>query len=142
MLLQDRLANEYKYKKLPFDISEEARLSYLSEIPASLKLEGDINFKLYSNKGTLFSTGYNRIVVGDYGAFIEFDTSQILRENIKIKNGQEYRVNDDKYKRTVKYAWLTCKDDSDIKIYYQYRTVEYADYSPERFYVSHYEILF
>lgn len=120
MLLQDRLAKEYKYKKLPFDISEEARLSYLSEIPASLKLEGDINFKLYSNKGTLFSTGYNRIVVGDYGAFIEFDTSQILRENIKIKNGQEYRVNDDKYKRTV----------------------EYADYSPERFYVSHYEILF
>ena len=121
------LATRYKYRKLNKKLSSEVRQKYLDNIPLELNIEGDINFKIYTLSNILISNGYNRIVIGDYGAFIEFDKSQIVRENIKIKQGQEYRINDPKYSDNVKYFWLTAKDDSDIKIYYQKKTVTYAD---------------
>ena len=137
---QELLATKYRYRKLNKKLSAEVRQKYLDNIPKVLCIEGDINFKIYTLSNTLISNGYNRIVIGDYGAFVEFDKSQIIRENIKIKSGQEYRINDPKYSENVKYIWLTAKDDSDIKIYYQKRTVTYADYKEEMFYVSPYEI--
>jgi len=36
---------------------------------------------------------------------------------------------------------LTINDDSDIKIYHQMRTVAYADYLPDKYYVSVHEVL-
>ena len=134
------LATRYKYRKLNKKLSAEVRQKYLDNIPLELNIKGDINFKIYTLSNTLISNGYNRIVIGDYGAFIEFDKSQIIRENIKIKEGQEYRINDPIYSENVKYYWLTAKDNSDIKVYYQKKTVTYADYKPEVFYVSPYEI--
>ena len=134
------LATRYKYRKLNKKLSAEVRQKYLDNIPLELNIEGDINFKIYTLSNTLISNGYNRIVIGDYGAFIEFNKSQIIRENIKIKEGQEYRINDPKYSDNVKYYWLTAKDNSNIKIYYQKKTVTYADYKAEVFYVSPYEI--
>ena len=139
---QELLSQRYKYRKLNKKLSAEVRQKYLDNIPNELNIEGDKDFKIYALSNTLISNGYNRIVIGDYGAFIEFDKTQIVRENIKIKQGQEYRINDPNYKDKVKYYWLTAKDDSDIKIYYQKRTVTYADYKPEVFYVSPYEIKF
>jgi len=65
----------------------------------------------------------------------------VVRSNLKIKSGQEYRINDPKYSEHVKYWWLTPKDLSDMKVYYQKRIVSYADYKPEMFYVSPYEVL-
>lgn len=40
----------------------------------------------------------------------------------------------------VKYLWLTADDDSDVKVYDQKRSVEYADYKPGMLYVSVYEV--
>ena len=137
---QELLAQKYKYRKLNKKLSQEVRQKYLDNIPNQLNINGDKEFKIYTLSNTLISNGYNRIVIGDYGAFIEFDKSQIIKENIKVKEGQEYRINDPKYSENVKYIWLTCKDDSDIKIYYQKKTVTYADYKAEMFYVSPYEI--
>lgn len=140
MLLQDKLSEKYKYKKLPSELSKNVRKEYLKSIPNILKLDGDLEFKIFSNEGTLISNGYNRIVIGDYGAFIEFDNEQVVKENIKVKSGQEYRIYDEKYCDNVKYFWLTAKDNSDIKIYYQQKTVTYADYIPNVYYISPYEI--
>ena len=106
-----------------------------------LNINGDVNFKIYSLDGTLISNGYNRIVIGDYGAFIEFDKFQVIKSNLKVKEGQEYRFNNPKYSENVKYYWLTPKDDSGMKVYLQKKTVTYADYLPEMYYVSPYEIL-
>lgn len=116
------------------------RTKYLEDLPELLTLEGDKGFKIYTNKGTLISEGYNRIVIGDYGAFLEFGRSMLVIENIRVKEGQEYRMKDPKYKNIVKFVWLTSKDDSDIKIYYQRRPVSYADYRLGMFYVSPYEV--
>jgi hypothetical protein len=140
-MLQDELAAKYKYKKLPIDISINARNEYLTSLPECLNVNGDVEFKLYSKSGTLISSGYNRIVIGDYGAFIEFDLKQVVKKNLKIKKGQEYRIKDEKYKNNVKYIWLTAKDESDIKVYFQRKTVVYADYIPNVFYVSPFEIM-
>jgi len=110
-------------------------------LPSTLNINGDLNFQIHSINGTLISNGYNRIVIGDYGAFIEFDKDQVVRESLKVKTGQEYRINDPKYSEHVKYYWLTPKDKSDMKVYFQKRTVIYADYKVDMFYVSVYEIL-
>nr|MDD4188270.1 hypothetical protein [Bacilli bacterium] len=138
---QEELSIKYKYRKLKESLSKEIRQKYLDNLPTKLNINGDLNFKIHSIEGTLISNGYNRIVIGDYGAFIEFDKTQVIKSNLKIKTGQEYRISDPKYSEHVKYYWLTPKDDSNMKVYYQKRTVSYADYKPEMFYVSPYEVL-
>lgn len=69
---EERLAREYKYKKLPEDVSNECRELYKRNIPSFLSTTG--GGALYTTFGTLITNNYNRIVIGDYGAFIEFDT--------------------------------------------------------------------
>lgn len=139
-MLQDDLAIKYKYKPLPSDLSENVRNEYLKSIPLNLNINGDSEFELKSKKGTLIAKGYERIVIGDYGAFIEFSVKQGIKENIIIQKGQEYRINDEKYRKNVKYYWLTANDLSGIKIYLQQKTVSYADYIPNMYYVSPFEI--
>jgi hypothetical protein len=139
-MLQDELALQYKYKKLPSELSDKVRNQYLSEIPKCLNINGDSEFELKTANGTIISKGYERIVIGDYGAFIEFNRNQVIDENICIQKGQEYRINDEKYSKNVKYFWLTAKDSSCIKIYLQQKTVSYADYKPNMYYVSPFEV--
>lgn len=51
-----------------------------------------------------------------------------------------YRAKDPRYAEHVKYLWLTADDGSDVKVYDQKRSVEYADYKPGMLYVSVYEV--
>ena len=136
---QEQLAVQYKYKKLNRKLSSEVRQKYFNNLPAQLCVLGAGDC-LYSTDGTLITKGYERIVVGDYGAFIEFNPNQAVPENYKIKEGQEYRVYDPKYNSNVKYIWLTTKDKSNIKIYQQLKTVAYADYKAGMYYISPYEV--
>ena len=96
---------------------------FLENIPSYLKIDGD-NSCLYTKKGSLVCRRYNRIVIGDYGAFVEFSKEDV-GEDFPIKDGQEYRIFDRKYSKNVKYLWYTINDGSDIKIYYQKRKVDY-----------------
>jgi hypothetical protein len=138
---QEALAYKYNYCKLPDKLSKEARQLYLENLPPGLLLNGDPERKIYSKNKTLIAIGYDRIVIGDYGAFIEFNFNQIVFNNLIIKPGEEYRINDEKYKNHVKYVWLTTIDNSNIKIYYQKRKVSYADYKRGKYYVSPYEVV-
>lgn len=135
---QERLVKNYKYRPLPTMFSDEARAFYKENVPEGLCMDG-ANTVLFSPSGLKLCNGYNRIVVGDYGAYVEIMQEDMVHENIRTKPGQEYREEDPRYSRNVKYAWLTAKDDSDIKIYFQKKPVAYADYVPGRYYVSVYE---
>jgi hypothetical protein len=137
---QEDLAKEYEYYNLPFMLSKEIQQKYLDNLPLWCNMNGNSDCNLYSLHGTLVAKGYERIVIGDYGAFIEIDESQIVKDNIVLKKGQEYRINDKKYSKKVKYIWMTAKDKSDLKIYFQKRTVSYADYRKGMYYVSPYEV--
>lgn len=137
--IEAALAKKYKYKPLPQDLSEKYRNYFCENIPAFLDISGSQDTLLTQN-GSPVCNGYDRIVVGDYGAFIEFSEAHAASEFV-IQKGQEYRVNDDKYKNNVKYIWLTVDDGSNTKIYFQKKEVSYADYRAGKYYVSVHEIL-
>lgn len=135
--LSDELSNKYKYKKLSNELSNIARNIYTNTIPAFL-LSFDKTKPLYSLNGSLICNGYDRIVIGDYGAYIEFSSEQANKDLFIIAPGQEYRL-EPRYSN-AKYIWLTIDDGSQIKIYYQKNTVSYADYKPQYYYISVYEV--
>ena len=137
--IEAALAKKYKYKPLPQELSNQYRRFFLDNIPCFLDVQGSPCTQLYTSCNTLICNGYDRIVVGDYGAFIEFSEEHITTKFI-IKKGQEYRVNDEKYKNNVKYIWLTVDDGSDVKIYLQRKGVAYADYKPGKYYISVHEV--
>jgi len=137
LLFQEELAIKYNYKKLDKELSAEVRKRYRNNLPKELNENGDF-IEVYTLDGTHIAKGYSRIVIGDYGAFIEIKLSSAISSNMKVKPGQEFRATE-RFK-TCKYHWLTAKDNTDIKIYLQKNRVSYADYEPGFIYVSPYEI--
>ncbi len=137
---QSELATQFKYKSLDKDLSKEVKERYLNTLPAGLNLQGNAEKELRTREGTVIAKGYTRVVIGDYGAFVEFSPEQAVLDNITVKSGQEYRMTD-RYRNNVKYFWYTAKDKSDVKIYLQQRTVSYADYRPNMYYVSPFELM-
>lgn len=133
-LLQEMLAEKYHYKMLPEKMSNIVQTIYAHQIPAWLE---DNTQLLYTCKSTLICKGYDRIVIGDYGAYIEFNDEQANKDVYIIAPGQEYRL-DPRYNH-IKYIWLTACDNSNVKIYYQKAPVNYADYLPNKYYVSIFE---
>lgn len=94
-------------------------------------------------RGTSFTTpggleiakDYERVVVGDYGAYIEFAPGQIVGKNIRPHfSGSP--------SRQIKYVWWESKDSHKIKIYEQKRTVLYADYKIGLWYISPHDVLY
>ena len=140
--IEATLAEKYKYKPLPGNLSEKYRGFFTQNIPYFLSIAG--GGELYTCCGSMICKSYRRIVVGDYGAFVEFSEDDLPSPNdapaFKIAPGQEYRINDERYAKNVKYIWLTAADLSGIKIYYQKKGVSYADYKPGMYYVSVHEV--
>lgn len=136
-LLSNELSKKYNYKKLSQKLSNAACSIYAETLPAFL-LSMDNNNPLYTINGSLICSGFDRIVIGDYGAYIEFSSDQANKDLFAVAAGQEYRL-EPRY-NNVKYIWLTIEDDSQVKIYYQKNTVSYADYKPQKYYVSVYEV--
>ncbi len=139
---QAELADAYGYKPIPPLIAMEYHEKYINTLPDCFKnaLNG-AKTKIYTHAGTLIGEEINKIVVGDYGAFVEISPDRIVRRNIKVKEGQEYRYLDPQFAERVKYLWLTARDNSNCKIYFQKKKVSYADYLPGYFYISPFECL-
>lgn len=132
-LVEENIKNN-KYISLELKKSKIIR-NYYEEKVKFLNLENK-NIHLFVNSKKL-SNGYNRIVIGDYGAYIEILPEQILLE-LQSKKGQEWRLkkkNQEKY--YIKYIWYNIDD---IKIYYQLRTVKYADYKINMYYISPFDV--
>lgn len=159
---QEKLSQKYSYKMLPKEVEEKALHNYLKTLPVGflsefVSEEGDIAYNktdkpgvevipmekipLVSREGTLIANNFDRIVIGHYGAFIEIADEDMIKDNVVVKKGQEYRINDANYASRVKYQWFTCTDNSDCKLYYQQKGVTYADYKPGYWYVSPFEVL-
>ena len=103
--------------------SKTIRNHYLGE----LNFESKNNVEIFDfNTGIKIASGYDRIVVGDYGPYLEINSNQIEFDNLYIKQNQSWRLNSEKFKN-VKYYWYEVAENS-VKIYYQISTVKYADY--------------
>ena len=132
--LEDILAEKYNYKNLTKEQSKICHNLYYILIPNFLEEPRS----LYTSAGTLICSSFERIVTGDYGAYVEFSNEQANKDSYIIAPGQEYRL-EPRYSN-VKYIWLTINDKSEIKIYYQKHSVTYADYQPKKYYVSVHEV--
>lgn len=141
----------------------ENRLSDKSELEQKLGLseQGNQSTKFYSLNSTYLFEGYNRIVYGDHGPYIEFDL-QNIRCKLKSKFGNYVDYNNlpgDDFK--YYYYWLQPINDLSIKVYLQIKTVHnlpnapkrddgklscfnraegYADYKRGMFYVNPYDL--
>jgi len=138
--IERKLAERYKYKKLPGELSEKYRKYFSDNIPDFLKGSEALCTPLFTYCGTLLCGRFERIVIGDYGAFVEFDGFDANLDKFVVARGQEYRLNDPRYLINVKYEWFTVNDGSNIKLYRQKRHVDYADYLPGKWYVSVHEV--
>jgi len=115
----------------PLSNEESCCLQKLFKQIIQLPLSGS-DHKIYNASGTLIANGYNRIVIGDFGAYLEFSDAQVEHSAFRLKWPG-------KPKRPVKYIWMITVDDSETKIYYQQRKVTYADYLPGMYYMSYFD---
>jgi hypothetical protein len=129
----DSITKYYNYKSLDKVTSKSVRRYYNEAIPEYLNINGD-SVQLMDKYGTTICKKYDRIVIGDYGPYIEFSEEDIYPQNFRVKKGEEYRSSE-RYKN-CKYLWLTTKNErQDVKIYLQKHKVSYADYIPGKYYV-------
>jgi len=78
---------------------------------------------------------FNRIVCGAHGPYIEFSKPMLAME-LETTPGQKWREGG---KYSVKYYHLNPIHFRAVKIYYQVRTVNYADYIVGKYYVDLWE---
>jgi hypothetical protein len=88
----------------------------------------------YTPRNTLLAIGYNRVVYGDRGAYIEFE-----RRHIKAHLINKFENSDPPDE--IYYDWMTPNDSSGVKVYRQRRHVTYADYKIGKLYVSPKELI-
>lgn len=113
----------------PLDVRSRriARDYYRSQL--ALPEEGNPLLVLRNKQGTLISRGYTRVVVGDYGAYVEMAPERVAVDNLRPRWSSQSN-------RAMKYLWLVTKDEAETKVYQQTGTVRYADYLIGMYYID------
>ena len=99
-------------------------------------LVGDSFTKFYTKCGTHVATGYNRIVIGARGPYIEFSLQQINKDNMHIPAEEQWRVESN----ISFYIEYRTSDACNVKVYYQRKLVNYADYKLTFYYISPFDL--
>jgi hypothetical protein len=99
------------------------------ELP--IPIEGSA-MQLFNKAGTLLANGYTRVVIGKRGPYVECSPDQINKEVLHIPENQRFRLTN----MRVYYIEYRTNDIEYTKIYYQVRTVKYADYKTSMYYFS------
>jgi hypothetical protein len=89
-----------------------------------------------TNSGQVIAIGFNRIVHGGRGAYVEFLDEQMLKDSIELVRGSEWRIDTTHPAGNKCYFVLYCPKGEKIRVYHQKRKVDYADYIVGRWYVS------
>lgn len=122
----------WRWQPLPKKVKDQFYALYYQHINQFYNAEHRL---CMLDTGELIAKDYLRVVVGDYGAYVEFHKDQLLIVP-KMVPGQEWRVNETYLKSRnlkVKYVWLEYEG---VKVYLQRNRVAYADYRPGFYYVS------
>ena len=102
---------------------------------------------LKNNPDILFAKEFTRVVHGGRGDYVEFTREQFFprlfykfpSEIVYDEEHQyivEFDINNFEKYTGFYYHWLYPEDSVDTKVYFQLRTVKYADYKLYHFYVS------
>jgi hypothetical protein len=107
---------------------------YKDRLKLPIDVGGDI--ELTTENGLILATGYNRIVIGERGPYVEFNRDQIVHENISVPDNQHWRLKHD----DVYYNEYRSVDYCSVKIYEQRKLVDYADYRIGMWYISPFQL--
>lgn len=89
-------------------------------------------YNLYFKDGTLFATDFERVVHGGRGDYIELTKEQISVELFsKFGNSLPNFVSDESF-----YYYYLIPKDREEKVYWQVKTVSYADYKIGYYYIA------
>ena len=99
--------------------------------------QGDSHTKFYTKSGTPIAEGYERIVIGERGPYVEFTDQQVMGENLDVPENQIWRFHNDK----CYYHEFRSKDESFVKVYHQKKIVNYADYKVGLLYISPFDLI-
>ena len=91
---------------------------------------GDSTTKFYIN-GNLFAEGYQRIVYGDHGPYVEFSEKNIY---CKLRSRYSWKVPELPDEKTARffYFWLCPTFDLNVKVYLQIKPVTFLKNAPAR----------
>lgn len=95
-------------------------------------VDSSCNRIFYSSEGTEIINGYLRIVIGKRGPYVECSKEQLFMKNLYIPEECEWRTKS----YSAFYAEYRSQDAASLKVYFQKKRVDYADYRPGLFYIS------
>lgn len=104
----------------------------------SIPHDGSEDMKLFTESGEHVSTGYERIVFGGRGPYVEFRKRNMHKECMYLPEDLAWKM-DESYADKIFYYEFRTKEDY-VKIYFQKKTVDYADYKIHRFYISPFDL--
>ncbi len=94
---------------------------------------GEPEVYIYTREGTLVAFNFNRVVLGDRGAYVEFLAEQIHHDALRIPDDALWRLYGE---RGFNAYYVEYRTTDNIKVYAQKKRVDYADYIPGRYYIS------
>jgi len=77
------------------------------------------------------ANGFNRIVHGGRGAYVEFNDDQILKDVLYVPKKERWRLEPGSQAYYDEY-----RTSDGVKVYHQKKTVTYADYKVGMWYIS------
>jgi len=104
-----------------------------------IPVEGNDHTRFETGTGLRVATGYTRIVIGGRGPFIEFLPGHLIWENLQIPDEEKYRLEHPWRDKVFYVEWRT-KDQSNVELYDQKRSVDYADYKVGLSYISPFDL--
>lgn len=109
---------QYQKRLMPFDIYNRTKVD------------------LYTSTGLRLIRGYERIVIGKRGPYVECNSSQIEMNIIEVLENQRWRF----YSNRAFYLEYRTTDDACVKLYKQLKEVDYADYQIGYWYISPFDL--
>jgi len=91
-----------------------------------IPLQGNDYTRFQTSTGLHVATGYTRVVIGGRGPYIEFLPGHLVWDGLQIPEEEKYRT-EHRWKDKVFYVEWRTKDQSNVKVYEQSKTVDYAD---------------
>lgn len=95
-----------------------------------------IHHHLTAHDGTSLTRGYERVVHGERGSYLEIFNHYIVWDLFHVPESQKWRVDDPEWKDKVYYIEHRSNGRSNVKLYVQKKTVNYADYKVGMCYIS------
>ena len=138
--IKDMVA-KYHHRPIPTTpATGNVKTYYRDKLPAWAKKKISRKYPLYTKNGEKVCERYERIVIGDYGAYVEISASH-LSDNHFIYIDQNNPIDETISSRHSSHMTLALNDESSYTIYFQVKPVPYGNFIPGRFYIDPYDVI-